>query len=184
MAEGKNIPSINGFYIRGEKTMQGEDGMVIRCSLHFRGRKLGNYFDGGYGGDYSFYPADRFSRASIEKALERFPQIPSSFEGLPPISWDIGILVERLIEMKDSLKRFRNARKAKLVLVSIESEKLGLMWTMKAGPAMPDEMLEEKAREAILRKEPRADDMKVSIIRNEEDLVTENTDITIEMLME
>lgn len=113
-------PSINGFTLKGLKTMMGRDGYMINCTLLFNGKKCGDYINQGDGSEYIFYPAEGFSQMGIENALRRFPMIDTHDEelNLPPIHWNIGILVDRLIGQKETLKEPRKAQKKAMSLPS------------------------------------------------------------------
>ena len=102
-------PSINGYSISGLKTMQGRDGLVISCSVLKDGKKVGEFYDGGDGAPYRFDGPD-----SIEKEVAAFP--PFDYESYnwntetperKKMDWDLGILVENLMGLKDDYNAFR-----------------------------------------------------------------------------
>ena len=136
-------PNINGFTLKGLKTMTGHDGYMVNCTLLFNGKNCGDYIDQGDGSEYMFYPADGFSQIGIENALRRFPLIDTHDEelNLPPIHWNIGILVDRLIGQKETLKDFRKAQKKGYELAIITDNKTNGFYTVLVPPQSSDEAL-------------------------------------------
>lgn len=108
-----NEARIKDFSITGLQMMESTDGYAIRCRLSYRDRSLGMYFDKGDGSDYYFYPENGHTQAEVEDMLtgEDFPPIDNLLPDLPPLSWNIGILVEELIERHDLDERIAKAKK-------------------------------------------------------------------------
>ena len=103
---------INGFSISSLKTMQGLEGWITRCNILFKGKKIGSYFNDGNGGAYNFYPESSYSSEKIERVISTFPRIERDFGyDLPLVDWDMGILVEELVEKGKTLAQYRLAEK-------------------------------------------------------------------------
>lgn len=133
-------PSINGFSITDLKMMQGMDGYIIRCTLNRDGRKVGEFFDGGDGSLYSFYPVTETSSNEIEAYLRKFPLIESDPE-LPPIHWNIGILVDRLIQKNDLKKALARAEKKNCNIIFTDDRQKGLGYILQCSKEAPDEII-------------------------------------------
>lgn len=103
---------IDDFSITGLQMMESTDGYAIRCRLIYKGKSLGMYFDKGDGSDYYFYPENGHTQAEVEDMLtgEDFPPIDNLFPDMPPLGWNIGILVEHLIERRDLDDRIAKAK--------------------------------------------------------------------------
>ena len=136
-------PNINGFTLKGLKTMMGRDGYMVNCTLLFNEKKCGDYIDQGDGSEYTFYPAEGFTQRGIENALRRFPLIDTHDEelDLPPIHWNIGILVDRLIGVKETLKEFRKAQKKGYELAIVTNNRTNGYYTVLVPPASSDKAL-------------------------------------------
>ena len=124
--------------------MESTDGYAIRCNLFYKGKKLGTFFDKGDGSDYYFYPEPGHSQSEVENMLtgEDFPLIENLFPDLPPISWNIGILVDKLIERNDLEKRITEARKEGRDLVVISDKTKGTTTYVKFLHLAPDGAIE------------------------------------------
>lgn len=133
-------PSINGFTITDLKMMQGMDGYIIRCTLNRDGRKVGEFLDGGDGSEYSFYPVNGSSQSEIETYLQKLPLIEGDSE-LPPIHWDIGILVDRLIQKNDLKKALIRAEKKNCNIVFVDDTQRGMGYILQCSKNVPDEAL-------------------------------------------
>lgn len=174
-------PSINGFSISNLKTMNGMDGLVISCSILKDGKKVGLFYDGGDGAPYRFDGPD-----SIEKEVAAFP--PFDYEsydwktGEPEVKkmdWDLGILVDDLMNLRDDYRDFRNLnlddRWDAIAVIDVHraGKKYNLMFNQKA---KTDEdirkQIDREMKETILPTFPpayRNAGYKVKIYRKEED---------------
>ena len=121
--------------------MESTDGYAIRCRLLYKGKSLGMYFDKGDGSEYYFYPENGHRQAEVEDMLkgEDFPPIDSLLPDLPPLSWNIGILVEELINRKDLDDRIAKAKKEDKDLVVIDDEKAGYRYFVTFRSFAPEE---------------------------------------------
>lgn len=171
--------SINGFTLKNVKGMNTPDGMAVTADLYFRGRKAGEYFNAGDGGEYSFYPSEGFSQDGIEKALELFPKIKSAVEGLPPISWDIGILVEEMMNRTEVLKSFRKVRKNGKVLILMKSDRYGMYVMSPSDPMLSDEEAIASFRKSIEKSYHHVTDAVYEVIRDEEDLNVNDMEVIL-----
>ena len=132
---------ISDFSISGLQMMESTDGYAIRCRLLYKGKSLGVFFDKGDGSEYYFYPDNSHSQAEVEAMLtgEDFPPIDNFLPDLPPLSWNIGILVEELINRKDLDDRIAKAKKEGRDLVVIDDEKAGYRYYVKFRSFAPEE---------------------------------------------
>lgn len=175
-------PNINGFTLKGLKTMMGRDGYMVNCTLLFNGKKFGDYIDQGDGSEYIFYPAEGFSQLGIENALRRFPLIDTHDEEpeLPPIHWNIGILVDRLIGQKETLKEFRKAQKKGYELAIITNNRTGGFYTVLVPPTSSDEALKKVIDDGMRKKG--IDDYSWKRYRTENDLIESYIELKIDDL--
>lgn len=139
----KNIesPSINGFTITNLKMMESTDGYAIRCNLKRDGKKIGEFLDKGDGGMYDFYPVSGVSQREIEDYLFKFPMI-ESYEGLPAIHWNMGILIDKLIEKLDVKDAVLKTSKRGVSLIYVVDDKKGRAFTMNTSVKTTDEQIE------------------------------------------
>lgn len=102
-------PSINGYSISALKTMDGQDGLVIRCNLLKNGKKVGECFDGGYGGEMEFtgQGINGICWSDLDDELNGW----GAWHG-EDFNWDIGLLVEDLINMGEDYKYYKQSVKA------------------------------------------------------------------------
>ena len=170
---------VNGFTLRNVRKAPSPDGYAISATLYFRDRKVGAYRDTGDGGDYNFYPAKGFTRSKVEEALESFPKIPSPFEGVPPLSWNIGILVEEIINRNEMLGMLMRAKAEGKILAEAASHSLGLSLTAALSSLNSDSEAEERMRYYMSKKFPRVKDFKVNVYRNEEDIDVNDTEVVL-----
>ena len=145
-------PNINGFSISNLSLMQGEDGYVIRCKLHKAGKLLGVFFDQGDGSEYMFYPCSRYTQKEIEEILNNFPLIESEDEELPQIHWNIGILVDKLIEKKELLKLFRQAKKENKSLITVHDTEHNFDYTFMCSETMTGDKLKSELTSLTIEK--------------------------------
>ena len=166
-------PNINGFTLKGLKTMMGRDGYMVNCTLLFNGRKCGDFLDQGDGSEYTFYPVEGFTQRGIENALRRFPLIDTRDEefALPPVHWNIGILVDRLIGIKETLKEFRKAQKKGYELAIVTNNWTNGYYTVLVPTKASDEELKKVIDDGMKKKG--IDDYSWKRYRTEDDL-TEN----------
>ena len=132
---------IRDFTISGLQMMESTDGYAIRCRLIYKGKSLGMFFDKGDGSEYYFYPENGHTQVEVEVMLsgEDFPPIDNLLPDLPPISWNIGILVEELINRKDIDDRVAKAKEEGKDLVVIDDEKAGYRYYVKFRSFAPEE---------------------------------------------
>ena len=71
---------------------------------------MGKFYDNGDGSEYYSQPLPGCTQNKIENYLRKLPPIESDF-GLPPIHWNIGILVDKLIHKNDLKKSLSDAEK-------------------------------------------------------------------------
>ena len=171
--------SVNGFTLGNIRRMPSTDGIAISATLYFRDRKVGAYHDAGTGGDYSFFPAKGFTREKVEKALLSFPKIPSPFEGVPPLSWNIGILVEEIINRNETLRMFMKAKAEGKILAEAVSESCGMSLTVSLSPLNTDSEASERIMYYASRKFPKVNDFKVRVYRSEEEMDICNTEVEL-----
>lgn len=175
-------PSINGYSIRGLKTMLGTDGYITRCSLLKDGRKVGEYFDPADGGPYAFTPADGISGQGLEKEISSFPRIHRDYGfDLPDIDWDIGILVDELVNLGDRFKAYRKAKDRGFHLATIDVWKSGQHYMAD----VPIDFTDDKAKEGIAtvmgRQLGKEADLEITIYRSESDFTILLKETTNEM---
>lgn len=134
------VHKIKDFSITNLQMMESTDGYAIRCNLFYKGKKLGTFFDKGDGSDYYFYPELGHSQSEVENMLtgEDFPLIENLFPGLPPINWNIGILIDKLIERNNLEKRIVEAKKEGRDLVVISDKEKGEIIYVKFLHHLPD----------------------------------------------
>lgn len=132
---------IKDFSITGLQMMESTDGYAIRCRLIYRGRSLGMYFDKGDGSDYYFYPENGHTQAEVEAMLtgEDFPPIDNLLPDLPSLSWNIGILVEELIERQDLDERIAKAKKEGRDLILVTDTAKGERYVVTFRSHAPEE---------------------------------------------
>lgn len=144
--------SINGFSISNLKMMEGEDGYVIRCTLSRDGKKLGEFFDRGDGSEYYFYPTAGHTQDEVESILQSFPMIESEEEGFPAIHWDIGILVDKLIQKKEQLRMFNAAKKRGESLILVHDREHHIDYTLTCSEKMTDASLESGLKTILAKR--------------------------------
>ena len=170
---------VNGFTLRNVRKAPSPDGYAISATLYFRDRKVGAYRDTGDGGDYNFYPAKGFTRSKVEEALGSFPKIPSPFEGVPPLSWNIGMLVEEIINRNEMLGMLMRAKAEGKILAEAVSESCGMSLTVSLSPLNTDSEASERIMYHASRKFPKVNDFKVRVYRSEEEMDLCNTEVEL-----
>lgn len=101
-------PSINGFSIKSVKTMPSKDGYALYCKVYFNDKKIGDFVDKGDGGEYSFYADKPYSTSKIESVVRSFPPVVRDYGfGLIETEYSIGILVDDLLEMRETAKHVK-----------------------------------------------------------------------------
>lgn len=170
MANETFRPSINGFSIRGLKTMLGTDGYITRCSLLKDGRKVGEYFDPADGGPYDFTPSKGIARDDIERQIASFPRIHRDYGfELPDVDWDIGILVDELVNLGDRFKAYRKAKDRGFHLATIDIWRTGQHFTADV-PMVFDDRQAKEGIETVMRKQHGADaNLEITIYRLDSD---------------
>lgn len=144
--------SINGFSISNLKTMMGEDGYVIRCTLLREGKKLGEFYDKGDGSEYYFYPTAGHTQDEVETILHGFPVIEFKEEGFHAIHWNIGILVEKLIQKKEQQRLYNAAKKRGKSLILVHDREHHLDYTLTCSEKMADASLESGLKATLAKK--------------------------------
>lgn len=170
MANETFRPSINGYSIRGLKTMLGTDGYITRCSLLKDGRKVGEYFDPADGGPYDFTPSKGIARDDIERQIASFPRIHRDYGfDLPDIDWDIGILVDELVNLGDRLKAYRKAKDRGFHLATIDVWKSGQHYMADVPIGFADDKAKEGIAAVMGRQLGKEADLEITIYRSESD---------------
>jgi hypothetical protein len=86
MTKASNAISESEKYsIKGLKTMQGSDGLVVSCNLYYEKKKIATVFDGGYGGELEIdFKQGEWKK--FDNFIEDYPEQPR-----PPVTeeWDI-----------------------------------------------------------------------------------------------
>lgn len=100
-------PSINGYSITSLKMMEGEDGYSIRCKLYKNSKALGEFYDKGDGSMYEFFPVKGKSEQEIENNIKAELPPCSTYDDGEPMYYDIEILVNKLICLKDYYKAWK-----------------------------------------------------------------------------
>lgn len=134
-------PDINGFTANAVKEIQGTDGCVIRCNLLFNGRKVGEFFDPSNGRPYSFKASVGFRSSAIESTVASFPDLKTAFGSgaeCTAVRWDIGILVEELIRLKDMSNALAKAADRTMDLVTVDSLERNAEWMVQIPRSMTD----------------------------------------------
>ena len=111
-----------------------------------------------------------FTQRGIENALRRFPLIDTHDKelNLPPIPWNIGILVDRLIGIKETLKEFRKVQKKGYELAIVTNNRTNGFYTVLVPPASSDEALGKVIDDGMRKKG--IDDYSWKRYRTEDDL--------------
>ena len=170
MTNGTFRPSINGYSIRGLKTMLGKDGYITRCSLLKDGKKVGDYFDPADGGPYDFTPSVGVSEQTLEKEISSFPRIHRDYGfELPEVDWDIGILVDELVNLGDRFKAFKKAMNRGFHMATIDVWKTGQHFTADV-PKVFDDSQSREGIATVMRKQLGNDAYpEITIYRSEAD---------------
>lgn len=172
--------SINGFTLSNVKTMQGLDGEIISATLCFKGRKIGDYFYGGDGGMYNFHASEGFSTAAVERAVATFPKIRRDYGlGMEEFGWDIGVLVDELLNRMDELKVYRKVADKGMVLMLIECMRNGVRIQIPLDPLKDDEDAKAYAIKVLKAKYPKYEVTGMRIVRSEEDLDVNDTEVEL-----
>lgn len=126
-------PSINGFSLSGLRTMPGMDGLVIKCNILLSGRKIGEFFDDGWGSGGSFAPCKGYKEElGLNQVLaQAFPPLEIeadsgwTAEKLPPVDMSISILVGKLVALEEDYKTFRKNGNMPFVVYRTDSRLAG-----------------------------------------------------------
>ena len=118
-------PSINGYSISALKTMPGSDGLVIRCNLLKEGKKIGECFDGGYGGEMELY-CNGVSESAVHKEIGSWGKFKNY-----QFDWNVGLLVEELMNLSEDYKLYKNALKDGYTNIATYSEKNGNVYVLR-----------------------------------------------------
>lgn len=159
---------INDFNIKKLKTMQGLEGYVISCELYYKKIKVGDFFDNGDGSQYNFYPYQ--NEAKVNEFLKQFPKIGS---GIFSINWDVGILVEELINQGEAKKLLKKALKkgcSSLLLVEAYQNESPVSFYLSVYKNYDNEKLEALAKDQCKKLYPLWTFDKVHIYREEKDI--------------
>lgn len=162
---------INGFTLRNVKRILSYDGYVTSAVLCYRGKKIGEYFYDGMGGLYQFSPVKGCSGKLIEEHLLSFPKVGCNDpEGpLPPIHWDIGILVDKIIWQNTVLEAFRKAQKRGKVLVEANSDIHGINMFYSVNPDHEDSKAIDSVRVLVEKQYPAVRDFCYTVYRKAEE---------------
>lgn len=162
---------INGFTLKNVKQIPADDGYVTSAVLYYRGKKLGDYFYDGMGGLDQFSPAKGCSREWIEEYLRSYPKVECNDpEGpLPPVHWDIGILVSKIIWQNTVLKSFRKAQKKGRVLLEASSDIFGINVFYHVTPEQEDCKAMDSVRVLVEKEYPIVRDFSYTVYRKEEE---------------
>ncbi len=143
--------SINGFSISALKQMAGYEGYVTSCNLLFNGKKIAGYYDAGDGGEYDLWPERGYSRCKIEEAVASFKPMDKDYGlGEGPIEWNVGILVEEIINRKADAKYFDKLWTSKhMFLAVVHCWKMNKHWYMEFPMNYKDDMVAEAVKKAM-----------------------------------
>lgn len=87
------------------------------------------------------------------RQMQSFPMIESEDEGYPSINWNIGILVDRLIEKKELLKLFRQAKKEKNSLIAVHDTEHNFDYTFLCSETMTGNKLKSELTSLTIEKD-------------------------------
>jgi len=174
-------PSINGFSIRSAKTMPSEDGYALYCKLYFNGKKVGDFVDKGDGGEYSFYADKPYSSHKIESIVRSFPKIVRDYGfGQMEVEYNIGIMVDDLMEMKDIAKELKKFDGTGRDYVRIDDWKGGRHLSAEVVATLSDEEMAKRLK-ADLKKRG-MEEFEIRRYRSLDDLCVCNTAVAYEIL--
>lgn len=180
-ARGTFHPSINGFSIRSVKAMPSEDGYAVYCKVYFNDRKIGDFVDKGDGSEYSFHACKPYSSYKIKQIVRSFLKIVRDYGfGRMEVEYNIGIMVDELMEMKDISKRLKKLEETGRDDVHIDDWKGERHLSAEFSKAMSDEEM-VKRLETDLKKRG-MEEFDVKRYRSLDDLCVRNTMVAEGML--
>ena len=166
MDDEKRGVSINGFQLDNLRTLRGPDGSILRADLLYQGRKIAEYFDEGDEKPYLAYPVSGYTIVGIEKAVTSFTK-------------DIRTLVDEIVNRTCVLDSCRKAARKNKVLVWMRSEESGMYVMSPADPAQSDDEAIASLRKSIEKSYPHVADAVYEVIRDEEDLNVNDTEVRL-----
>ena len=141
-------PSINGFSVRKVRTMPSSDGYAVSCEVYFDGEKVGDFLDKGDGELYSFDAVKPFDADKIESAVRSFPPIKRDYGfGRTEFQYDIGLLVDGLVELEEIARKVRKLEKEGKDYVRVDDWKHDRHLGMVAGKSVEDGKIKEFLKE-------------------------------------
>ena len=174
-------PSINGFSIRSVKAMPSEDGYAVYCKIYFNDRKIGDFMDKGDGSEYSFHADKPYSSYKVEQIVRSFPKIVRDYGfGRMEVEYNIGIMVDELMVMKDIARRLKKLEGTGRDYVRIDDWKGERHLSAEVSKAMSDEEM-VKRLETDLKKRG-MEEFEVKRYRSVDDLCIYNTMVAEEMI--
>ena len=174
-------PSINGFSIRSVKAMPSEDGYAIYCKIYFNDRKIGDFVDKGDGSEYSFHADKPYSSHKVEQIVRSFPKIVRDYGfGQMEVEYNIGMMVDDLMEMKDIARRLKKMEGTGRDYVRIDDWKGERHLSAEVSKAMSDEEMVKRLN-ADLKKRG-MEEFEVKRYRSVDDLCIHNTMVAEELL--
>ena len=174
-------PSINGFSIRSVKSMPSEDGYAVCCKVYFNGRKIGDFVDKGDGSEYSFHADKPYSSYKVEQIVRSFPKIVRDYGfGQMEVEYNIGMMVDDLMEMKDIARRLKKLEGTGRDYVRIDDWKGERHLSAEVSKAMSDEEMVKRLN-ADLKKRG-MEEFELKRYRGMDDLCIHNAMVVEEML--
>ena len=174
-------PSINGFSIRSVKSMPSEDGYAVCCNVYFNDRKIGDFVDKGDGSEYSFHAVKPYSSYKVEQIVRSFPKIVRDYGfGQMEVEYNIGMMVDDLMEMKDIARRLKKMEGTGRDYVRIDDWKGERHLSAEVSKAMSDEEMGKRLKMDL--KKRGMEEFEVKRYRSVDDLCIHNTMVAEEML--
>lgn len=137
-------PSINGFSVRKVHTMPSTDGYAVSCEVCFDGEKVGDFLDKGDGELYSFLAVKPFDTDKIMSTVRGFPPIKRNYGfGRTEFQYDMGLLVDGLVELEEIARKVRKLGKGGKDYVRIDDWKHARHFGMVAGKNVEDGKITE-----------------------------------------
>ena len=170
-------PSINGFSITNVRTMPSEDGYAIYAEVLFNNQTVGRFIDKGDGSEYSFYANTPYSTRKIDKVVRNFPSTCRDYGlGELEVEYDMGQMVDALIEMEDIAKHLKKLQIKNMDYVILDAWKENRHFTAEVGKETSNEkLLEEVKRRGVAACEIRR-------FSNLDDLIVINVEVLLSSL--
>ena len=161
--------------------MPSEDGYAVYCKVYFNDRKIGDFVDKGDGSEYSFHACKPYSSYKIKQIVRSFLKIVRDYGfGRMEVEYNIGIMVDELMEMKDISKRLKKLEETGRDDVRIDDWKGERHLSAEFSKAMSDEEM-VKRLETDLKKRG-MEEFDVKRYRSLGDLCVRNTMVAEGML--